>query len=348
MNRDKALSILSLSKHQYYYEQTGRRPGKQPTQTTKKLEDQEVITVSNQEVVDKVKETQQDPDTDYGYHKMCTLLMIAGYFINHKKVYRLMKDAGLLKDRHKKKDKSYVKYRIVIPESPLEVLEMDIKYVWIHEDKRYAYILTVIDTFTRFTLHWQVGFTMRTRQVKQAWEEIITDYLQSADLLRKRVHIEIRNDNGPQFGSKIIRAFFEENHLFQVFTHPYTPQENGHVESFHSILSSALGNQGFWDLDSLIERLTIFYEKYNNVRLNGSVANLSPRVFWDMWEEGNITREVMKNKKVKFRLNIPYQQLSGNMNLREVSCSHSKPLDGVDNENQNEMIGADSFLQPSV
>jgi len=348
LNRDKALSVLALSKHQYYYEQTGHRPGKQPTQTTKKLEGQEVITVSNQEVVDTVKETQQDPDTDYGYRKMCTLLMIAGYFINHKKVYRLMRDAGLLKERHKKQDKSFVKYRVVIPEGPLKVLEMDIKYVWIHEDKRYAYILTVIDTFTRFTLHWQVGYTMRTRQVKQAWEEIITDYLQSADLLRKGVHIEVRNDNGPQFGSKIIRAFFEENHLNQVFTHPYTPQENGHVESFHSILSSALGNQGFWDLDSLIERLTIFYEKYNNVRLHGSIANLSPRVFWDMWEEGNITREVMKNKKVKFRLNIPYQQLSGNMNLREVPCSHSKPLDGVENESQNEMIGADSFLQPSV
>ncbi|OQY15566.1 MAG: hypothetical protein B6I32_06705, partial [Desulfobacterium sp. 4572_20] len=81
-----------------------------------------------------------------------------------------------------------------------------------------AYILTVIDTFTRFTLHWQVGYTMRTRQVKQAWEEIITDYLQSADLLRKGVHIEVRNDNGPQFGSKIIRAFFEENHLTR-FSH---------------------------------------------------------------------------------------------------------------------------------
>jgi hypothetical protein len=101
-------------------------------------------------------------------------------------------------------------------------------------------------------------------------------------------------------------------------------------------------------MDSLIERLTIFCEKYNNVRLHGSIANLSPRVFWDMWEEGNITREVLKNKKVKFRLNIPYQQLSGNMNLREVPCSRSKPLDGVENECENEMIGADSFLQPSV
>ena len=91
-----------------------------------------------------------------------------------------------------------------------------------------------------------------------------------------------------------------------------------------------------------------FYEKYNNVRLHGSIANLSPRVFWDLWQEGNITRRVLKNKKVKFNLNIPYQQLSGNMNLREVPCSHSKTLDGFEGEKINEMFGAESFLQPSV
>ncbi len=129
------------------------------------------------------------------------------------------------------------------------------------------------------------------------------------DKALKKKYAWARNDNGPQFDFKIIRAFFMENHLNQVFTHPYTPQENGYVESFHSILSSALGNQGYWD----------------------------------MWEDVNITREVLKNKKVKFRQNIPYQQLSGNMNLRKVPCSHSKPLDGVEDEYQNEMIGAIHF-----
>ena len=46
-------------------------------------------------------------------------------------------------------------------------------------------------------------------------------------------------------------SFFAENHINQVFTHPYTPQENGHVESFHAILKSALGQQPFWSLQEL-------------------------------------------------------------------------------------------------
>ncbi len=98
-----------------------------------------------------------------------------------------MEEAGLLKERHKKMDKTYVKYRIATPEGPLEVLEMDVKYVWVTKERRYAFILTVIDTFTRFVLHWQEGFTMKSRQVKQAWEEVIAKYLQPADLLRKQM-----------------------------------------------------------------------------------------------------------------------------------------------------------------
>lgn len=34
-----------------------------------------------------------------------------------------------------------------------QVLEMDIKYVWVTQARRHSYILTIIDTFTRFVLH---------------------------------------------------------------------------------------------------------------------------------------------------------------------------------------------------
>jgi transposase InsO family protein len=307
--------------------------------------------VPNQQVIEDIKTIQADPDTDYGHRKMTTALMLIGYFINHKKVYRIMKKAQLLKERHKKAEKTYAKYRIVTPTNPLEVLEVDIKYVWVTEARRQAYILTIIDTFTRHVLHWQVGFTMKTTQVKAAWEAVITQHLQPADLLRQRIDIEIRNDNGPQFCANIIRAFFEENHLNQVFTHPYTPQENGHIESFHSILSNALRKQTFWNLEQLETRLTLFYEKYNNTRLHGSIANLPPRVFWELWQNGKITRKEMDNKKVKFKLNIPYQQLSGNGHLKGVPCLNFVGLDVQQNLEQQikkEAIGPETLQQPSV
>ncbi|RKX17045.1 MAG: transposase, partial [Candidatus Zixiibacteriota bacterium] len=190
------------------------------------------------------------------------MLILMGYYINHKKVYRLMKENYLLMPKKTRIKKNYAKYRTVTPKASLEVLEMDIKYFYVARDGRHAFVLTVIDTFTRVVLAWKVGFTINARQVEHLWQNIIVQYLQPWDLLNKGVHLEIRNDNGPQFSAKSINAFFKQNYINQVFTHPYTPQENGHIESFHAIISKALGNNNFWSLDELEKRLNTFYNSY--------------------------------------------------------------------------------------
>ncbi|GAB1415134.1 hypothetical protein MASR2M117_05400 [Paludibacter sp.] len=56
-----------------------------------------------------------------------------------------MKENNMLKTKPSKSERMFVKYRKVLPNGPLEVLEMDIKFVWVEEDQRHAYVLTVID-----------------------------------------------------------------------------------------------------------------------------------------------------------------------------------------------------------
>ena len=339
------LPITGITKHQYYNQPKKARPGKKASVSTKRLVSGEMIEESNEQVVDEIINLQLDPDTDYGYRKMYFALMMLGYFINHKKVYRLMKEHKLLKQKYKRLKKTYARYRVVTPRAPLQVFEMDIKYVWIAGARKHCYILTIIDTFTRYVLHWQVGFTMKSQQVKQSWEYVIINFLQEADLLKEGVHIEIRNDNGPQFGAKMIQDFFKENYLNQVFTHPYTPQENGHIESFHSILSRSIEKEAFWEIGDLEKRLEIFYDTYNNKRLHGSIANLSPKLFWKLWDESKISSRELKNKTLKFSLNIPYQQLPDNENLKGVPCLNHKTLD-ASYDLQKEANGSETLQQP--
>lgn len=349
MKRDITLCIAGISKHQYYH-----RPGvkKKPGRPCSEFTIKNSVSVPNLEVVEVMKIVKEDPDTDYGYRRMYYYLMQIGYLINHKKVYRLMKEADLLKKKVRPgSEKSYVKYRIVTPERPLQVLEMDIKMVWVTEHRRHAYILTILDTFTRAALYWSVGYCMKQQQVKQAWCYIIEHYLQPYDLLKEQLHVELRNDNGPQFSSHMIRDFMKENHIDQVFTHPYTPQENGHVESFHGILKEALGKQPFWSLIELENRLKVFYQKYNKVRIHSAIAHLAPYTFWQCWENDLIQRIELGKKKIKFKLKIPYQQLSGNESLREVLCSNETSLNGEEHlyNHKEEVNGANtSNLQPSV
>jgi len=352
LKRDHALSIAGISKHQYYHKPSKGKRGRKPTNQTLKIisdEGNNIERVDDAIVVDEIKIIHQDPDTDYGYRKMTFALMALGFIINHKKVYRLMKNALLLKDRYQKASREFVKYRKVLPTQPLEVLEMDIKFVWIERDRKHAFVLTVIDTFTRALLGRKTAFNINQHMVKQLWGEIIENYLQPYDCLNRKISIEIRNDNDSRFIAASVQEFFKENQICQVFTHPYTPQENGHIESFHAILSKKLKRYVFWSLQDLEQCLVLFYEKYNNHRLHSSTLYLPPMVFWQCWEEGLVMADInQKQRKIKFKSLVPYQQLSGKMSLREVSCPQPKPLDGVEDENKMEMNGAVSFLQPSV
>lgn len=349
MKRDDALTIAGITKHQYYYRASGTTKGRRASEITLKIENDNIEKTPNYMVVGAIKEIQEDPDTDYGYRKMTYALMILGFIINHKKVYRLMKENLLLKDVAKKAQRTFVKYRKVLPTEPLQVIEMDIKYVWVAQYSRYAFVFTIIDTFTRAVLGWEVAYQMKQALVKQVWEKVINNYLQPYDCLKRNIHIEIRNDNDSRFIAKSVQSFFAENHLNQVFTHPYTPQENGHIESFHSILSQKLKRYNFWSLEDLEQTLVLFYEKYNNHRLHSSVLSLPPMIFWDCWNNNLIKTEVNEEKRtIKHFLKIPYHKLSGNMSLRAVPCSQTKTLDGFEDEIKTEMIGAETFLQPSV
>lgn len=313
LKRDQALEIAEISKDQFYYQPKEGKRGRSVSTHTIHRSDQGEEQCPNSKVVEKIREQKSKPDLNYGYHKMTYHLQLQGYLINDKKVYRLMKEHGLLESRRKAGGKKYVKYRVVMPQRPLEVLEMDIKQVWIEEHSRYAYILTIIDTFTRAALYHKVGYKMRQAQVKAAWTYVIEHHLQPADALKKDLHIEVRNDNGPQFGAKAIQTFFKENQLNQVFTHPYTPQENGHVESFHGILAKHLNLNTYWTLTQLEQDLTLFYERYNNERLHGSTAHLPPNTFWQLWNEELIQRIEKGYKKVQFKLKIPYYEVNAHI-----------------------------------
>ncbi|MFT6338256.1 MAG: transposase InsO family protein [Halioglobus sp.] len=345
----RALEIADLTRHQYYYipKKRRRRRGPKPTTTTPCIVDGELKKCANKEVIEKIKTNHSDPDLSYGYKRMTTELQITGYQINHKKVYRIMKEEDLLQEKQKVHPKKYVKYRILIPDGPLKALEMDIKFIWIESNQCHGYILTIIDVFTRMTLEWHIGMSITQHTVKQLWASVIEHHLQEHDMLNQGIQIEIRNDNDPRFSAKLVQDFFAKNYLKRVFTHPFTPQENGHIESFHAILGRSLNRRHFETLDQVESHLVVFYEKYNNTRLHGSIANLPPRIFWDQWLKGNISRIVKEKKKVKFKLKIPYHELSGNGIPEGVSCSNHDALDGQ-NDLLKEVVGADSLQQPSV
>lgn len=309
MTVKKACKIMSITKHQYYHKPSSKKRGLNPsTHTSKLVEVDEIIEVPNEEIANKIIENKQNELKRYGYQKMTSELQLEGYLINNKKVYRIMRDQGLLNPPREKAKKEYVKYRSADTTRPYEIIEMDIKQISIIGTSHFAYILTVIDTFTRKALEWTVGLQMKQDQVKAIIEKIIIQHLQMAGIKARELRVELRSDNGSQFEAKRLREFIKENGIDQVFTHPYTPQENGHIESFHSILSEAIGENEFDSISRLEEWLKKFYKHYNQERLHGSICHLPPETFQVLYEEDYIKVQ-KKDRKIKLKLSIPMHQV---------------------------------------
>lgn len=313
------LSILNITRNQYHYHLKGVKPGKPPTKTTNWLNPKTGLEeqVENAKVVEEICDLKSDDDQADYYKLICVALCLKGYFINHKKVYRLMREHDLLQKKLRRPGKEFVKHRRVVPTKPLEIIEMDIKYIWIHESRKYAFVLTILDTFTRFALCYSVGYSMRTTQVKAVWEYVIAIYFQGVLTPDVQLQVEVRNDNGKQFSSDEIRYFFKENYLMQVFTHPYTPEENGHIESFHKTLGKAIKDDQFATLADAEKRLDTFYESYNNHRPH-TATKVPPSKFWVLYDAGKVDVVISeKERKSHYKLKVAYQEISKIPNIKK-------------------------------
>lgn len=260
--------------------------------------------VPNEEVVRKVVDIKLNPDLPKWYRLIAVTLQLLGYYINHKKLYRMMKEHLLLEDPRKRKGREFVTFRRVCPAGPLCVLEMDIKYVWIYELRKYAFVLTVLDTFTWYALHWKAGLTMKAGQVKEIWEHVVAEYLQPHRINIHKIEVEVRSDNGKQLIANEVKEFFNTNRIHHVCTHPYTPEETGHVESFHAILGEALKNDKFTSLNQLEMRLNRFYEAYNNLRSHSGTKGIPPAKYWALYEMNLVELEYLENRKAKIKIKI--------------------------------------------
>lgn len=234
--------------------------------------------VSNSLVVDQMRAVLVMDYCVYGYHKMTAELRDLEYVINHKKVYRLMKENNLLSGKKitVQGKRKFVKHRRIEAKRPMEYLCLDIKYVWVEGEKRWYYQLAIIDVFSRRILCW-----IFQRSVKQ--NDVIA-MMRWLDLRYGLKGVIIRNDNGSQFIAGRVREALQALEAKQEFTHVATPEENAYIEAFHSIQQSELMDRftfsSFYDAKQHIEKYMCWY---NHKRKHGAIGMITPM---QKWEQG--------------------------------------------------------------
>ena len=302
MKAEKASRLAGFSRSGYYYKPNGRKPGKKPTATTMKNTGD---IVDNTVVVQKIKDIVSPDFIDYGYEKVTAELRNKhNYVINRKKVFRLMRENHLLNPKRLSPNpsKNYVRFFQPHPSQPFEMFEIDIKYIYIIGDKRNAFLITILDVFTRKALVWDLDFSMKGNRVNILIDELIKHFLQPRDILNKDIKATIRSDNGSQFVAKAVQEHLKENQIVQEFIKPATPQQNAYIESFHSTVERLVCSK--FEFESFAHAKQVFqefYDTYNEKRILKCLLYKTPGEFLDDWDNGKIyVTYNVKTKKQKF------------------------------------------------
>ena len=261
----------SLNVSSYYYLSRGGRRGKPSSDYTMKTDGS---SVSNEVVLEQIITLLNHEFVDYGYIKVCYWLRKrCGYLINKKKVYRIMKENNLLNTKRKvnRQPRLWVTELVPEPDGIFEHLELDIKYIHVQGSWRNVMQMTVLDVKSRYVLGYTQGYRIGQQDVVRLFEKIFSK-------IKFPSSYYIRCDNGSQFVAQSVRSYFEQRSgAQQEFTRPATPEQNGHIEAFHSIIQRTICDrfhfEDFADLSATMER---FIKFYNTDRIHSGIDYESP------------------------------------------------------------------------
>lgn len=203
----------------------------------------------------------------FGYRRLHILLLREGNKINHKKVYRLYKEAGLSIRKRKKKFPSEKRGR---PEAALVPnIRWSIDFVSDSTagGQRFR-VLTAIDEVTRECLALEVDTSITGKRVTSVLNRIA---------FFRGLPKEILSDNGPEFTSIAFGEWTYDKGINHLFIDPGKPMQNGYTESFNGkFRDECLNEHWFKNLSEAREIIEKWRMEYNVNRPHSALGYMTP------------------------------------------------------------------------
>jgi len=205
----------------------------------------------------------------FGYRRLHILLRREGQCINHKRVYRLYRAAGLAVRRRARK--RVARSRVdrpaigLVPNASWTLDFMSDAVGW----GRRIRVLSVLDTCTREALAIAVNTSLPSAAVVRVLEQVIGDRGQPTEIVM---------DNGPEFTSRRLDQWAYERGIRLRFIEPGKPIQNAVMESFNGRLRDECLNQHwFTSLADAQQTVEDWRLDYNQVRPHSSLGYQTPK-----------------------------------------------------------------------
>ena len=206
----------------------------------------------------------------YGYRRLQVLLQRKGERVNHKRVHRVYREAGLAIRRKKRKHCVREGKPLLARTAANQEWGLD----FVHDAVqcgRTIRVLSVVDACTRECLALEVDTSFASRRVTRVLEQIVAE---------RGVPQAIRCDNGPEFTSRHFLAWCVERGIELIHIQPGKPTQNAYVESFNGRLrEECLNVSWFQNLFDARRKIAAWRQEYNEERPHSSLGYRTPREF---------------------------------------------------------------------
>ena len=206
----------------------------------------------------------------FGYRRITALLRREGWRVNHKCVHRICREQQWTVPKRRRKRIRRPAALTAAATRPNQRWAMDYVSDSLASGRKIR-ALTIVDTYTRECLAMEVDTSLPGARVRRVLERLAQQRLRPE---------ELRVDNGPEFISRAVVAWCEENRLRLWHIQPGKPMQNGHVESFHGRLrDECLNANWFTSLPDARSKIEAWRRDYNEQRPHSALQYRTPTEF---------------------------------------------------------------------
>jgi putative transposase len=216
----------------------------------------------------------------FGTRRMAAILTRElGYPVNRKKIQRIFRALNWVSPAMKKSEIIRSNVKLLKPVAPNILWEADMTYIWCGRDG-WCYLFNVLDVFTRIWL----GYAFDTRAGRDNAIMSVNNSLATNPEIDAGA-LTLRVDNGSQYRSRQFIDSMKALGIRLEFIFANTPEQNGHVESFHKTLKREyIWTRDFGDYQEAELAISEAFVDYNEKRPHSSLNYRTPYEFLSSWE----------------------------------------------------------------
>lgn len=197
-------------------------------------------------------------------------------FISEATVYRILKEAGLIKPPETRGFPAGKEYQVKT-QKPNELWHTDASYFFV-VGWGYYYLISVLEVVQE-----AIEFTGQPAVPVEPGPALLTD-------------------NGPGFLSRVLEEFLRLRAMQHIVAAPFHPQTNGKLERYHRTAKAKVNLFVYHSPEALRKAMASFVDYYNHQRYHEALDNVTPAdVYYGRREEILARREEVKQQTLAAR-----------------------------------------------